>query len=273
MPQLQPCAVLLMVGPDWRIEAISANAERLAKGSGEALLGQPLTELLDGQEVHALRNHMSRLSREGSHVQDYALCWGGEWVLDVRASRIGERYLIEAETAAEPRLHDPIGMVRALMDRIEDADWPAIADQGLRQLRALTGFDRLALRRDEAIVASCARSALAPDPAPLAAGSGHSRVIEDAAAEPIALLGEIPPAIAGQAQFLAPSANEASALGTANAVAAMSLPLAIDGVTVAQLEALHPRPRRCGAERRAVACLFAEQLVARMQRRGWQPGR
>ena len=273
MAQLQPCALLLLVGPDWRIEAVSANADRLGKGGGERLLGQPLTELLDGQQVHALRNHMARLSREGSHVQDYALDWGGGLALDVRASRIGERYLVEAETAAEPRLHDPIGMVRAMMDRVEGPHWQAVADQGLRQLRALTGFDRIALRHDGAIIASSARSMSGSDAAPAIAGPDAVRVIEDAAAQPVALIGDLPPAVAGQAQFLAPSAAETGALGQADAVAAMTLPLTIDGVTVAQLETLHPRPRRCGAERRAVAGLFAEQLVARMQRRGWQPER
>lgn len=271
MPQLQPCALLLLVGPDWRIEAISANAERLGKGGGEVFLGQPLTELLDGQEVHALRNHMARLSRDGSQVQDYALCWGGKLALDVQASRIGERYLIEAETAAEPRLHDPIGMVRALMDRVEGADWRAIADQGLRQLRALTGFDRLALRRDQAIVASSVRPSLSAPPAPAVAGSGLARIIEDVAAEPVALLGELPSAIAARPLFQAPSADDKKALEGVGAVAAMALPLAIDGVTVAVLDAHHSRARRCGAERRAVAGLFAEQLVARMERRGWRP--
>jgi hypothetical protein len=271
MPHLQPCALLLLVGPDWRIEAISANAGRLGKGAAEELLGQPLTELLDGQEVHSLRNHMARLSREGSQVQDYALCWGGELVLDVRASRTGERYLIEAETAAEPRLNDPIGMVRALMDRVEGADLQAIADQGLRQLRALTGFDRLALRRGDAVIASSVRPSLAAQAAPAVAGSGLARIIENVAAEPVALLGELAPGIAASASFLAPSADDRRAWEAADAAATMALPLAIDGETVATLEAHHSRPRRCGAERRAVAGLFAELLVARMGRRGWRP--
>lgn len=271
MPHFQPCALLLLVGPDWRIEAISANAERLGRGGGEQLLGRPLAELLDGQEVHALRNHMARLSREGSRVQDYALRWGGELVLDVQASRIGERYLIEAETAAEPRLHDPIGMVRALMDRVDGADWQTIADQGLRQLRALTGFDRLCLRDATAIVASSSRPSLGTDPAAALAPGDHARIVEDSAAAPVALLGELPSAAAERASFLAPSAADRRAMEGAGATAAMALPLMIDCAKVAVIEAQHSRPRRCGAERRAVTGLFAEQLVARMERRGWQP--
>ena len=52
----------------------------------------------------------------------------------------------------------------------------------------------------------------------------------------------------------------------------MTLPLRIDGELVGALHALSSAvPRRCGAERRSVAHLFAERLVARMARHGWKP--
>jgi GAF domain-containing protein len=49
----------------------------------------------------------------------------------------------------------------------------------------------------------------------------------------------------------------------------MALPLRIDGEQVATIEAHHSTPRRNGAERRLVAHLFSERLVARMARQGW----
>jgi hypothetical protein len=272
MASLQPCAFLLLVGPDWRIEGASANAAGLGKASGAELVGRPLTDLLDGDEVHALRNHMARLSSEGSRVQDYGLGWGGgTHCFDVAATRVGNRYLIEVETATEPRLHDPIGMVRSLMERVEGKDWQALADLALRQVRALTGFDRIALCSGGSVVARSERST-----GVLAASlpfetQGDSRVIEDIAAEPVALVGAIDEPCAARAALLAPSDNERDALEVAGGKAAMALPLAIDGERVAMLQCLHPRPRRCGAERRAVAGLFAELLVARMARRGWRP--
>lgn len=272
-PALQPCAMLLVVGPDWRIEAASANAALLGKPRDRELVGQPLTDLLDGTEVHALRNHMARLSSEGTRVQDYGLRWGGGTQgFDVAATRVGNRYLVEAELAAEPRLHDPIGMVRSLMERVEGDDWPALAELALRQLRALTGFDRIALRSGGAVVARSERGADGLHDALPVERAADARVIEDLAAAPVALIGTIDPAAAERAAFLAPSAAERSALGAASAAAAMTIPLAIDGEPVALLHCLHPRPRRCGAERRAVAGLFAELLVARMARRGWHPG-
>lgn len=272
MGLIQPCAFLLLVGPDWRIEGASANAGEIGRASGDSLVGKPLTELLDGNEVHDLRNHMARLSSEGSRVQDYGLYWGaGGLALDVAATRLGNRYLVEAEIAAEPRLHDPIGMVRSLMERVEGRDWQALADLALRQLRALTGFDRIALCSGGAVIARSERSAgnLA-DALPLES-QADSRVIEDKAAEPVALVGALDASSAARAALLAPSAIERDALEAAGAEAAMALPLAIDGERVAMLQCLHPRPRRCGAERRAVAALFAELLVARMARCGWRP--
>ena len=74
---IQPCALLLLVGPDWWVEAISANAGQLGKGEPGDLLGQPLTVLIGSQEIHALRNHMAWLGGDDSGVQDFGLSWGG----------------------------------------------------------------------------------------------------------------------------------------------------------------------------------------------------
>jgi GAF domain-containing protein len=51
----------------------------------------------------------------------------------------------------------------------------------------------------------------------------------------------------------------------------MTFPLRIDGAPVGAVHAMHPSPRRCGAERRSVAHLFAERVAARMARNGWKP--
>jgi light-regulated signal transduction histidine kinase (bacteriophytochrome) len=270
---IQPCALLLLIGPDWRVEAVSANAGELGKGEAESLLGQPLTELIDEDSIHALRNRMAWLSGEDSLVRDYGVSWGGT-LYDVHARRQGGCYLIEAESAVEPRLPDSIGMAQSLLDRIAATDFLAIAEQGLRQLRALTGFDRLILcDRADNILGTSERGAMAllidhwegsPD-------CIVPRLIADRDAKDHALLGSEGNASLRRSAFIAPDFEERDRLSALGIAATMSLPLRIDGERVGAIHAHHPTPRRNGAERRAVAELFAERLAARMTRAGWRP--
>lgn len=267
---IQPCALLLLVGPDWRIDAISANAAMLGDHRPADLVGQQLADLIGSKAIHSLRNRMSWLSKDESEVHDFGVEWG-EVTLDVRASRDGEGYLIEAELATEARLPDSIGMVRSMSDRLQGSNPLKLADQAMRQLCALTGFDRLSLSdREGGLIASAGRS-LMKLPAGANASQLAPRVIADVDAEAVAVLGEVTPAQLAHASFLAPTLGERERLTTSGIAATMSFPLRIDGEPVGSVQADHPSPRRCSAERRSVAHLFAERLVARMARQGWKP--
>jgi light-regulated signal transduction histidine kinase (bacteriophytochrome) len=268
MTAIQPCALLMLVGPDWRIETISANAGMLGDHRPNDLIGQPLADLIGSKAIHALRNRMSWLSSDESEVQDFGVQWG-EVTLDVRATHGVDHYLVEAELAVEQRLPDGIGMVRSMSDRLAGDDPLALAEQAMRQLNALTGFDHLILSdRSGKPLASAARTERQ-------AMGGHDeelvRIMADRDAEPVPLVGNEIADLVNRAAFLAPEASERERLTGLGIAGAMVLPLRIDGELVGAVHALHQAPRRCGAERRSVAHLFAERLVARMARLGWQP--
>ena len=274
MTAIQPCALLLLVGPDWRVETISANAGQLGRGTPETLVGRPLAQVIGSDAIHALRNRMSWLSGNDGVVHDYGVRWqGSDSAFDIQARREDDDFLIEAEPSVEARLPDGIGMAQSLMDRITGADFHDIAEQGMRQLCALTGYNRLMLcGRDGGIVASAHRNSLAP----LSERSwpdmrGHSRIVADRDAEPVELIGDVSSQLPERTTFLAPDENEACLLTGWGIAATMSLPLKIDGELVGAVHAHHASPRRSGAERRAVATLFAERLAARMTRHGWAP--
>jgi light-regulated signal transduction histidine kinase (bacteriophytochrome) len=270
---IQPCALLLLVGPDWCIEAVSENCGHLGKGEPGGLLGQPLTVLLDSQEIHDLRNHMAWLGGDNSRVQDFGLSWGADGTYDIQASRDGDSFLIEAELSVERRLHDPIGMARSLMDRVDGTNFGEIAAKGLRQLRALTGFDRLLMSdRNGSVIATSERANLTPAAVDSWTGqSAFPTVIADSSANPVPIIGEIGSSALQHAAFLAPEADVRENLSAMGARAAMTLPLLIDGERAGTIHAHHSEPRRCGAERRSVAHLFSERLAARMARHGWRP--
>ena len=266
MTAIQPCALLLVVGPDWQVEAASANVAMLGDIKPAAVIGQPLADLIGSKAIHTLRNRMSWLSRDESEVQDFGVQWGDN-LLDVRASRVDDHYLIEAELAVEPRLPDGIGMVRSMTDRLDGGNPRQLADQAVRQLCSLTGFDRLSLvDRSGAVIASAGRH-LPPIEGP--APDGVPRNCADRDSEPVPVLGDSLSHAMERAAFLAPSESERERLAGLGIAASMTLPIRIDGDRVATLHGYHPSPRRCGAERRSVAHLFAERLAARMARNGW----
>ena len=267
MVAVQPCALLLLVGPDWQIEVVSANASMLGDVKSSALVGQPLADLIGSKAIHNLRNRMSWLARDESEVQDFGVQWG-DVLLDVRASRDEGSYLIEAELAVEPRLPDGIGMVRSMTDRLEGNDPLKLAELAIRQLCSLTGFDRLSLHdRNGALITSAGRQLSAVEDQAV-----HSvpRNCADRDSEPVPLHGEGSPRLLDRAAFLALSDDERDRLSTHGIAATMALPVRIDGEQVATLHAHHSSPRRCGAERRSVAHLFAERVAARMARNGWE---
>ena len=267
MIAIQPCALLLLVGPDWQLKAVSANASMLGDVKPLSLVGQPLTDLIGSKGIHNLRNRMSWLSRDESEVQDFGVQWG-DVMLDVRASRDDDHYLIEAELAVEQRLPDGIGMVRSMTDRLDGGNPRELALQAMRQLCSLTGFDRLSLSgRSGAVIASAGRNL------PLTEGhasDGVPRNCADRDSESVPMLGEGPPDLVSRAAFMALNEEERDRLSALGIAASMTLPIRIDGEQVATLHGHHPSPRRCGAERRSVAHLFAERVAARMARNGWE---
>ena len=234
------------------------------------LIGQPLADLIGSKAIHSLRNRMSWLSKDESEVHDFGVEWG-DVALDIRASRERDRYLIEAELASEQRLPDGIGMVRSMSDRLGGDNPLKLADQAMRQLCALTGFDRLGLTdlKGKTIV-SAGRSEIKM-PADVEAKMTTPSILADIDAEPVAMVGEISAAQLGRASFRAPDEGTRHRLAASGVAAAMTLPLRIDGKPMGAVHAYHSSPRRCPAERRSVAHLFAERLVARMARQGWAP--
>jgi GAF domain-containing protein len=255
----------LQVGSDWQVEAVSANVAMLGDFKPTAAVGQPLADLIGSKAIHTLRNRMSWLASDESEVQDFGVQWG-DVILDIRATRHQDRHLIEAELAVEPRLPDGIGMVRSMSDRLDGRDISALARQAMIQLGAVTGFEHLLLcdRQGRLIAGNRdASSNFQVEPVDI------TRLVADRDAEPVPLVGVGDNSLLGRASHLALDSEQAAKLGAMGIAATIALPLRIDGELVATLHALNSTPRRCSAERRSVAHLFAERLVARMARMGW----
>ena len=136
MVAIQPCALLLLIGPDWQVETVSANVAMLGDYRPASVVGQPLADLIGSKAIHALRNRMSWLASDESEVLDFGVEWG-DLTLDLRATRGHDNYLVEAELAVEPRLPDGIGTVRSMSDRLSNSDPLALATQAMQQIAAM----------------------------------------------------------------------------------------------------------------------------------------
>ncbi len=265
MIAIQPCALLLMVGPDWRVEAVSANVGMLGDLRPASVIGQPLADLIGSKSIHTLRNRLSWLSSDESEVQDFGVEWG-EITLDIRATRHDACHLIEAELAVEQRLPDGIGMVRSMSDRLSGSNPAALARQAMSQLGAVTGFEHLVLVDRQGNPIASNRQAQTAVPVAMAE---MTRLVADRDAEPVPMAGDETNSLLSRAAYLAPDDDVRGSMEKSGIAASMALPLRIDGELVATLCAFNRSPRRCSAERRSVAHLFAERLVARMARLGW----
>jgi light-regulated signal transduction histidine kinase (bacteriophytochrome) len=265
MVAVQPCALLMVIGPDWQVETVSANVAMLGEFRPAAVLGQPLADLIGSKAIHTLRNRLAWLSSDESEVQDYGVEWG-DVMLDIRATHGEGCYLIEAELAVEPRLPDGIGMVRSMSDRLTGNEPVDLAGQAMRLLHSLIGFERVVLcdERGEVIASNQKSDTIANNEVVKLV-----RLIADRDAEQVPMVGNEENEILSRAAYVAPASDEVERLAGLGIAATMSLPLRIDGDLVGSLHASNSVPKRIGAERRSVAHLFAERLVARMARRGW----
>jgi light-regulated signal transduction histidine kinase (bacteriophytochrome) len=153
-----------------------------------------------------------------------------------------------------------------MSDRLTGNEPVDLAQQAMRQLNSLTGFERVVLCDGRgAVIASNLKS----DTGTTAEIVTIARLIADRDAEPVPLVGDEENELLSRAAYFAPEAGEIERLAGLGIASAMALPLRIDGDLVGTLHAFNSAPKRISAERRSIAHLFAERLVARMARRGW----
>ncbi|HEY1124684.1 MAG TPA: HWE histidine kinase domain-containing protein [Sphingobium sp.] len=148
---IQPFGFLVTVGTDWVISRVSANISEFVGKAADELLGEPLENLFTQGAIHNLRNRLALL--RGPDAVERLL---GETLLadgtrfDVALHFSGESIVIEAEPAAED-VGDAGGLVRTLMSRLSQMDsLTAFLREGARQVRAITGIDRVKVYRFDA---------------------------------------------------------------------------------------------------------------------------
>jgi light-regulated signal transduction histidine kinase (bacteriophytochrome) len=145
---IQPFGFLVAVSADWLVSRVSANISQFLPQTPDAVLGMPLTALFTESAVHSIRNRIALLRGPDSVERLFGLTLveGGD-EFDVAVHFSHDQIVIEAEPAVAEEM-EAAAMVRAMIARLSQSEgMAAFLREGARQVRALTGFDRVMVYR------------------------------------------------------------------------------------------------------------------------------
>jgi light-regulated signal transduction histidine kinase (bacteriophytochrome)/CheY-like chemotaxis protein len=145
---VQPIGFLIALTSDWMIGRASANTEDFIGLAPDALLGRPLAEVFSSKAVHDLRNRMSMLRGPDAVERIFSVILVESFPpFDIAIHVSGGQIVIEAQPASDEH-GDATGTVRSMTTRLDQTpELPAFFNEGARQVRALTGFDRVMVYR------------------------------------------------------------------------------------------------------------------------------
>jgi len=141
---IQPGGYLLAVSTDWIIARVSKNVRDLLGYDPEELIGNPLADYVPGALLHDLRNRVSYLSAPDMVERLFGAKIGpSSQAFDIALHFSAEQIVVEIEPGTS-QAADASNSVRAMMARLDQTkDMKAFYREGVRQIRALLGFDRV----------------------------------------------------------------------------------------------------------------------------------
>ncbi|MDQ3144095.1 MAG: GAF domain-containing protein [Pseudomonadota bacterium] len=282
---IQPAGFLLALSADWIVERVSANVGGFLGREPDQLIGAPASDFLADDAIHALRNRLALL-RDPDGIERIFACrlTGDERASDVAIHVADDTVIVEAEPSTTNLYGDVTGTLRGMLGRLELApDFPQFLTAGARQLRALTGYDRVMITRIEAdgsgaVVAECERSGLGSYlgrrfPAGTLSQEQRSRfmrsplhVVVDVDADPALLVSDIAePLDLSRSVLRCASPARLEQLRAMDARASQSIALIVNRRLWGLIACHHHAPRSPSFERRSMAELFAQMFAMRIE--------
>ncbi|MEC3951248.1 HWE histidine kinase domain-containing protein [Sphingobium sp. HWE2-09] len=277
---VQPFGFLMALTADWLVSRVSTNIAQFIGLTPDEMLGKPVHMLLDGEAIHALRNRITLLRGPDSVERLFSipLIEGGP-SFDVAVHFSGQLVVIEAEPAAHDEM-EASSTVRSMVSRLAQTDtMTAFLRDGARQVRALTGFDRVMVYRfadggDGEVVAEALRPGVesffglhypASD-IPVQARALYLRnifrVIADVQAQPVPVIPALDPTGAALDMSLcltrAVSPIHIEYLGNMGVGASLSISIIVEGKLWGLFACHHYSPRLPTFAQRSAAELFGQ---------------
>jgi light-regulated signal transduction histidine kinase (bacteriophytochrome)/CheY-like chemotaxis protein len=287
---IQPIGFLLALSSDWMVARTSANVEQFFGKPPEELIGRPLKDLITPAATHGLRNRVAMLRGPDSIERVFGCAMlDGHTPFDIAVHMMNGQIVIEAEPGGGEDHGDVTGTVRSMITRLDQAQgMEAFFREGARQMRALTGFDRVMVYRfspsgSGEVVAEAVKPGIGsflglhypatdiPAQARELYKRSLLRIITDVNAEPVPIV----PARDEHGQALdlslavlrSVSPIHIEYLKNMGVEASMSVSIIVEGRLWGLFACHHYAPRCPTFERRSVAELFAQMFSMRLESR------
>ncbi|HKY82466.1 MAG TPA: HWE histidine kinase domain-containing protein [Sphingobium sp.] len=277
---VQPFGFLVALTSDWLVSRASANSAEFIGLTPEDMLGRPISEIFLSDAIHALRNRITLLRGPDSVERVFSLTLiEGRGPFDIAVHFSGSLVVIEAEPASADEM-EATSMVRSMVARLAQADgMTAFLRDGARQVRALTGFDRVMVYRfaeggDGEVVAEALRPGIdsffglhypasdIPQQARALYLRNIFRVIADVQAKPVPIVPQLDPAGAALDMSLcltrAVSPIHIEYLGNMGVGASLSISIIVDGRLWGLFACHHYSPRLPSFAQCSAAELFGQ---------------
>jgi light-regulated signal transduction histidine kinase (bacteriophytochrome)/CheY-like chemotaxis protein len=145
---IQPIGFLLSVSTDWRVLRASANVEAFLGLPASKVVGDTAAGVLGTELLHSIRGRLQTAAGTGVVERLFGQRLTGDGPLfDVAIHISGRETVLEFERATGQR-HAPLAVLRSMLARVErEVSAPQLYRESVRQIRALTGFDRVIVYR------------------------------------------------------------------------------------------------------------------------------
>ena len=289
---IQPFGFLIALSPDWLIKRASANVGDVFGKSADDLLGTHASDHLGEDAVHTIRNRLTLLRGADAIERVFGVkipTIDGTRRYDFALHMADDTIVLEGEASSASPLGDTASTIRAMMARLDQAgSLPDLFREGARQVRALTGFDRVMVYRFDSdgsgtVVAEAARSGIGsfmdlrypatdiPAQARKLYIRNPFRIISDVAAEPVAILPKLDergaPIDLSLSILRAVSPIHIEYLTNMGVGASLSISIIVDEKLWGLFACHHYSARRPDFERRSVAELFGQMFALKLESR------
>ncbi|QIG79226.1 HWE histidine kinase domain-containing protein [Stakelama tenebrarum] len=290
---IQPFGFLIALSSDWLVKRASANIADTFGVVADDMLGTPLTDHFSAHAVHQLRNRLTVLRGADAVERIFGVAVFADQpnrLFDFALHMIGDTIVLEGEPCEAEAASDPASAIRAMMARLDNTtDLTGFFREGARQVRALTGFDRVMVYRFDmdgsgTVVAEAARAGIGsfldlrypasdiPQQARKLYLRTPFRIIVDVHAEPVPILpqrdetGE--PIDLSLSVLRSVSPIHIEYLQNMGVDASMSISIIVEGKLWGLFACHHyAGAKRPGFERRSIAELFGQMFALKLESR------
>ncbi|RFC64108.1 GAF domain-containing protein [Fulvimarina endophytica] len=146
---IQDFGFLLVISFDWLIQRVSLNVADYTGRQVDDLLGAPVSDLLGDSVIHMLRSRVQMLSADDASERVFGIDFLADGrKYDVSMHISGASIIVEAEPSDVGQTISPGTLVRSMSGRLQRTrSTQDLFDESVRQLRSVTGFDRVMLYR------------------------------------------------------------------------------------------------------------------------------